>query len=60
VVDPDDRVGVRLGYIFMYVLPRVFVSPFAGALVDRWHRRIVMIVADVAIALATILFAVLF
>ncbi len=28
------------------VLPQVLVSPFAGALVDRWSRRNVMIVSD--------------
>lgn len=30
----------------MAVLPSVFLSPFAGALVDRWNRRVVMMVAD--------------
>jgi DHA3 family macrolide efflux protein-like MFS transporter len=28
------------------VLPRVLLSPLAGAIVDRWDRRAVMIVAD--------------
>jgi len=41
----------------MAVLPRIFVSPFAGALVDRWNRRIVMIVADGLIALALVVLA---
>jgi DHA3 family macrolide efflux protein-like MFS transporter len=36
-------------------LPQVFIGPFAGALVDRWDRRRVMIVADTGIALATLL-----
>jgi DHA3 family macrolide efflux protein-like MFS transporter len=44
----------------MAVLPRVFVSPVAGALVDRWNRRLVMMVADGLSALAVILLAVLF
>ncbi|MFX1604226.1 MAG: MFS transporter, partial [Promethearchaeota archaeon] len=30
----------------MVILPQVLVSPFAGALVDRWSRRSVMIAAD--------------
>ncbi|MFX1416113.1 MAG: MFS transporter [Promethearchaeota archaeon] len=30
----------------MVILPQVLVSPFAGALVDRWSRRNVMIAAD--------------
>ena len=34
-------------------LPRVFVGPFAGALVDRWNRRLVMLGADSITALAT-------
>ncbi len=42
------------------VLPDVFLSPFAGALVDRWNRRKVMIVADVSIAVITLALAVLF
>jgi DHA3 family macrolide efflux protein-like MFS transporter len=44
----------------MAVLPRIFIGPFAGALVDRWDRRIVMLVADGAIALATLVLAVLY
>jgi len=44
----------------MAVLPRVFLMPFAGALVDRWNRRIVMIVADSLIALAIVVLAVLY
>ena len=42
------------------VLPEVFLAPFAGALVDRWNRRKVMIVADAIIALFTLVLAVLF
>ena len=34
-------------------LPRVFVGPLAGTLVDRWNRRRVMLVADTVTALAT-------
>jgi DHA3 family macrolide efflux protein-like MFS transporter len=36
------------------ILPGVFIGPFAGALVDRWNRRLVMIAADGGIALATL------
>ncbi len=42
------------------MLPQVFLGPFAGALVDRWDRRIIMIVADGSIALATLGLAALF
>lgn len=34
-------------------LPRVFIGPVAGTLVDRWNRRQVMLGADSLIALAT-------
>ena len=44
----------------MAVLPRVFVSPIAGVLVDRWNRRVVMMLADGLSALAVVLLAVLF
>lgn len=36
------------------ILPQVVVGPFAGALVDRWPRRLVLIVADSLIALSTL------
>lgn len=42
------------------LLPQVVLGPFAGALVDRWNRRSIMIAADAAIALATALLILLF
>lgn len=45
---------------FVALLPEVFLGPFAGALVDRWNRRRVMIAADLGIALATVGLALLF
>jgi len=44
----------------MAMLPQVLISPFAGALVDRWNRRTVMIVADGLIALAVVVLAALY
>lgn len=41
-------------------LPTVFLSPIAGALVDRWNRRLVMIFSDVGAALTTLLIFLLF
>ncbi len=35
------------------MLPEVLLGPFAGALVDRWNRRRVMVVADTVVALAS-------
>jgi DHA3 family macrolide efflux protein-like MFS transporter len=42
------------------LLPQILIGPLAGALVDRWSRRTIMIVADTAIALATLVLAALF
>jgi DHA3 family macrolide efflux protein-like MFS transporter len=42
------------------MLPQVLLGPVAGALVDRWNRRLVMIVADSLVALATLGLAMLF
>jgi DHA3 family macrolide efflux protein-like MFS transporter len=42
------------------MLPQVLLGPFVGALVDRWNRRVVMIIADGSIALATLVLAGLF
>ena len=42
------------------MLPMILVAPFAGAFVDRWNRRWVMIVADGSIALLTGLLALLY
>lgn len=36
------------------VLPGIVIGPFAGALVDRWSRRWVMVAADGVIALTTV------
>lgn len=42
------------------LVPRAVLGPFAGALVDRWNRRLVMIVSDAITALALISLACLF
>src|SRR5689334_23542686 len=40
-------------------LPRLFIGPFAGVLVDRWNRRWIMIAADTISAVMTLAAAVL-
>jgi DHA3 family macrolide efflux protein-like MFS transporter len=42
------------------MLPGVVLGPLVGALIDRWNRRIVMLVADGIIALASLCLAYLF
>jgi DHA3 family macrolide efflux protein-like MFS transporter len=44
----------------MTMIPGIVIGPFAGALVDRWDRRVVMIVADTVAALAAATLALLF
>ncbi len=42
------------------MLPQIVLGPFVGVLVDRWNRRLIMLVADSATAAATILLIFLF
>ncbi len=42
------------------LLPQIVLGPFVGTLVDRWNRRLIMIVADSGIALATVGLMILF
>jgi DHA3 family macrolide efflux protein-like MFS transporter len=42
------------------IVPNILLGPFVGALVDRWDRKLVMIFADLVVAIATVILAVLF
>jgi DHA3 family macrolide efflux protein-like MFS transporter len=42
------------------LLPQVLIAPFAGAFVDRWNRRRVMMLSDSLIAAGVLVLAVLF
>ena len=58
-----ERTGspmVLTGATIVTVIPRVVFSPITGTLVDRWNRRLVIMVTDGAIALATVALAILF
>jgi MFS family permease len=40
--------------LFFSNIPRIVLSPFAGALVDRWNRKLTMMISDTASAITTI------
>jgi MFS transporter, DHA3 family, macrolide efflux protein len=42
------------------VLPKILISPFAGAFVDRWNRRRAMLFGDTGSGLVTLAIAILF
>jgi MFS transporter, DHA3 family, macrolide efflux protein len=42
------------------LLPELLLMPFAGACVDRWNRRRILIISDALIAIATFALAILF
>lgn len=44
----------------MGMLPQILLGPVVGTLVDRWNRRVVMMVADSCAALVTLALALLF
>lgn len=41
-------------------LPTFFISPFAGVWADRYNRKLLIVIADSMIALATLILAILF
>ena len=51
---------VLAGATLVAMLPQVVLGPFAGPLIDRWNRRVIMIVADGIIALATLALIVIY
>jgi len=44
----------------MAILPQVLFGPFAGTLVDRWNRRVVLMVSDGLTALTIVVLALLY
>ncbi len=45
---------------FFRMVPRILFTPFAGALVDRWNKKLVMMFSDLAAGLASIMVLILF
>lgn len=46
--------------LLAFAVPNLVVSPFAGALVDRWDRRWAMIISDTGAGLSTVMVALLY
>ena len=44
----------------MNIIPNVIISPFAGAIADRWNRKVVMAVFDSITAVFTLILGILF
>lgn len=57
--ETDSTVILSISTI-MSLLPVILLSPVAGVVVDRYNRRMVMMLADAFIALVTLLMALLF
>ena len=45
---------------FFFVAPMLIASPFAGALVDRSNRKMMMMVSDIASGIASFIILILF
>jgi len=45
---------------FFFVAPMLIASPFAGALVDRSNRKLMMMISDIASGIATLIILILF
>jgi DHA3 family macrolide efflux protein-like MFS transporter len=56
----SESATVLAGATLMMVLPQIVLGPLMGALVDRWNRRLVMVVVDTLIALLSLGLAYLF
>lgn len=54
-IHPVDDPATAMALVgFFNFLPQVLFSPIAGALVDRWNRKLVMMLSDLAAGISTI------
>ena len=54
-IQPSTNPATAMALVgFFNFAPEVLLSPISGVLVDRWNRKLVMIISDVAAGLATI------
>jgi DHA3 family macrolide efflux protein-like MFS transporter len=59
LADQTERGVVLATASLVGLIPELILMPFAGACVDRWNRRQILIIADGTIALATLVIALL-
>lgn len=60
-IRPVDNPATAMALVgFFNFAPTVILSPFAGALVDRWNRKLVMMMVDIAALLAAIVIFLLY
>src|SRR5512136_3325738 len=45
---------------FFFVAPMLIASPFAGAIVDRSNRKLMMMISDIASGIASLIILILF
>lgn len=58
-----DLTGTAMGLVLVGVIsyiPGVLISPFAGTLIDRWNRKLVLALSDAGAAISTIILLYLF
>lgn len=58
-----DLTGTATGLVLVAVityLPGVILSPFAGTLIDRWNRKLVLALSDLGAAISTVILLILF
>jgi len=60
IYQTTHSVELFAGQMLAFGIPQVVFSPLAGALADRWDRRVAMMVSDVGAGLAMLTIAVLF
>lgn len=57
--ETGSATALALTAFFSYA-PGIILSPFAGALVDRWNRKLVMILSDLGAGISTIVLLLLY
>jgi len=60
-IQPVDDPATAMALVaFFSFTPQILFSPIAGALVDRWNRKLVMMLSDLAAGISTIAIFLLF